>query len=122
MTDEPIRKSTPGHGGAREGSGRKPKTYQADAYTVLAKARAKRETHRAQLAELEWRQKSGELVSAAEVERVWSAQIIVAKTALLALPAKLAPELAPITDPARIAEIIRLQIHAALTALANSVS
>lgn len=119
MTDTPITPPKSTHGGFREGAGRKPKTDQNDAYTVLAKAKAKRETHRAQLAELEWKQKTGELVAVSEVTALWSQKVIEAKTALLSIPAKLAPEVAPITDPKRIAEIVRQHIYAALDSLSG---
>ena len=58
-----VPKSTPGHGGKREGAGGVPiargprtKTEQNDAYTILAKARAKRETYKAHIEELKYRE------------------------------------------------------------------
>jgi hypothetical protein len=75
VTDVP--KSTPGHGGKREGAGRppgtgvrgaRPKTEQNDAYTILAKARAKRETYKAHLEELKYREAAKELVPVREFE------------------------------------------------------
>jgi hypothetical protein len=123
VTDVP--KSTPGHGGKRPGagrppgSGRKPKAEQNDAYTILAKAKAKRETHLAQIAELDYKQRVGELVSASDVTMRWSNHINEAKIALLALPAKLAAELAPISDPAKISEIVRDRVYEILESLAR---
>jgi hypothetical protein len=123
VTDVP--KSTPGHGGKRPGAGRKPsggrapKVEQNDAYTILAKAKAKRETHLAQIAELDYKQRVGELVSASDVAMRWSNHINEAKIALLALPAKLAAELAPISDPAKISEIVRDRVYEILESLAR---
>ena len=72
-TDAP--KSTPGHGGKRDGAGRppgirgaRPKEEQNDAYTILAKARAKRETYKAHLEELKYREAAKELVPVREFE------------------------------------------------------
>jgi hypothetical protein len=125
MTDvaEPIiRKSTPGHGGHRPGAGRKPKTDQADAYTVLAKAKAKRETHLAQIAELDYKQRLGELVPAADVREAWAGHITQAKVALLALPSKCAHELAGVSDPVVISQILRARVNEILMDLAGNES
>jgi hypothetical protein len=85
--DDPvIRKSTPGHGGARPGAGRKPKTDQADAYTVLAKAKAKRETYRAQLEELRYKQAAGQLLDASTYERALSSAFSTVAQTLESLP------------------------------------
>jgi hypothetical protein len=89
MTDdaEPIiRKSTPGHGGHRPGAGRKPKTDQADAYTILAKAKAKRETYRAQMEELRYNEAAGKLVAIDEFERVFASAIKMIAVTLESLP------------------------------------
>ena len=83
---EPIRKSTPGHGGARPGAGRPPKGEQADAYTELAIARAKRETYKAELAEMEYRQKAGELIPVALHERRMAAVLKVLAVTIESLP------------------------------------
>jgi len=105
-----IRKSTPGHGGTRAGAGRKPKAThgdQSDAYSLLAKAKAKRETYRAQMAELEYRQKNGELIPADEVGEAWTERVLIAKGRLLNLPARLAPNLIAATDMREIEQTIR---------------
>ena len=114
-----VRKSSPGHGGARPGSGRPAKTDQGDAYTVLAKAKAKRETYRAQMAELEYRTRMGELLESQVVAETWANHINIAKTALLGLPSKLAHELAATSDPVKIAEIMRERIREILIELAG---
>jgi hypothetical protein len=105
-TDAP--KSTPGHGGARANSGRKSATStQGDAYTLLAKAKAKRETYLAQMAELDYRQRSGELLKADEVAETWLEQVAIAKGRLLALPSRVAPALVGMSDLRAIEVLLR---------------
>ena len=57
-------------GGKREGAGRKPKSDGSnnDPYYLLAKAKAKHEIFRANIAELDFRKRSGELLERADVE------------------------------------------------------
>ena len=57
-------------GGARAGAGRKPKSdgSAGDPYILLAKAKAKHEIYRANLAELDFRKRSGELLEKSDVE------------------------------------------------------
>lgn len=112
-----VRKSSPGHGGARPGSGRPAKTDQGDAYTVLAKAKAKRETYRAQMAELEYRTRMGELLEARVVADTWAAQVGIAKGRILSLPARIAPQVIGLGDLRAIEGVIRDAIHEALTEL-----
>lgn len=121
MTDEePIRKPSNGHGGARENSGPKAGSRgRSEVYDVLAKAKAKEATHKAQLRELDYRQRNGELLLASDVEATWATHIMQARTALLGLPSKLAPEIAPISDAVQIAEIMRRQINLILRQLAG---
>ena len=90
MAESKPRKSSPGHGGYRPGSGRKPKTEQNDAYTVLAKAKAKRESYAAQLAELEYKKAVGEVISADIVLAQWQEMFSNVRARLLSLPAHLA--------------------------------
>jgi len=90
VTDVP--KSTPGHGGKRPGagrppgSGRKPKTEQNDAYTVLAKAKAKRETYRAQMEELRYKEAAKDLIPATQYERALASAFKVVASTLESLP------------------------------------
>lgn len=114
------RKSTPGHGGARPGAGRKPKAgakQQSDAYTLLAKAKAKRETFRAQMAEVEYRTRIGDLLEASVVADTWAAQVAIAKGRLLSLPARIAPSVIGLGDLRAIEGVIREAIHEVLTEL-----
>ena len=89
----------------------------ADTYVLLAKARAKRETYRAQMAEVEYRARIGELLEAKDVAATWVAQIGIAKGRLLSLPARLAPSVLGLGDLRAIETVIREAIHEALTEL-----
>ncbi len=97
-TDVP--KSTPGHGGSRPGAGRPrgsritpagqvgrpPKTEQNDAYTVLAKAKAKRETYRAHLEELRYKEAARNLIPVREHEMALASAFKMVAAALETLP------------------------------------
>lgn len=83
---------TPGkHGGARPGAGRKPKPKTGaeaagDPYVVLAKAKAKHEAYKANLAELEFRRRAGELLERAHVEAAASRLHAMLAQSLRSLP------------------------------------
>ena len=87
------------------------------AYELLAKARAKRETYKAQMAELEYRKASGQLLDADVVAATWVNQVGIAKGRLLSLPARLAPMVLNLKDLRAIEQVIRDAIHEALTEL-----
>ena len=120
-TDVP--KSTPGHGGARPGAGRPPKagrtpkTEQNDAYTILAKAKAKHETYKAQLAELAYKQAAGELIRVDEAKAVWAEEVQRAKQKLLHLPARVAPTILGMEGLRDVERALRDAIIEALDAL-----
>ncbi|NCA72027.1 MAG: hypothetical protein EOM91_18500 [Sphingobacteriia bacterium] len=90
MSEEKPKTSTPGHGGRRSNSGRKPAVPNGP-YEVLAKAKAKNETFKAQIAELEYQERVGQLLPADLVAQVWAEQVRIAKDRLLAIPARVAP-------------------------------
>lgn len=75
----------------------------------LANARLDKETYAAKLARLKFEEKSGELVSAVEAERIWGNVISQAKTRLLAVPSKVRGRLPHLTldDVAAMTEEIR---------------
>jgi len=60
-----------------------------------------------------------DLVNAAEVEREWSLVISDCKNRLLSIPSKMAPILAPITEPAQIMNVADDLIREALDELAS---
>jgi len=114
------RKPDPTHGGYRPGAGRKKQgTAQGEAYALLAKAKTKREHYLAQMAELDYKKAAGELIPADEVARVWEAKIYTAKGRLLALPARLAPELLHLGELRAIETTIRDALLAVMDEMAD---
>ena len=134
-TDVP--KSTPGHGGKREGAGRKPttgsgrggarpgsgpkpKAEQNDAYTVLAKAKAKHETYKAQLAELDYKERAGQLIEAARVGEIWRKHIETAKGRLLAIPSAHAQAVFRAASVAEVEQQLRDALMAVMEEIADA--
>ena len=77
--DPVIPEIRPGRGGARPGAGRKPKSPDAtDPYSILAKAKAKNESYKAELTLLEYRQRVGELIPKDEVAGAWAENVAIA--------------------------------------------
>lgn len=128
VTDVP--KSTPGHGGARPNAGRKPgpgrpkgsgvKTEQNDAYTVLAKAKAKHETYKAQLAELEYREKAGHLIEATRVAEIWRKHIETAKGRLMSIPSTTAAQVFRAESVADVERLLRDALYAVMEEIADA--
>lgn len=108
-----------GHGGYRPGSGRPRKTEQNDANTLLAKAKAKRETYKAQLAELEYKKAVGELIPRDEVVATWIDHIQIAKGRLMALPSRVSADVAQTSDLKRIEQTIRAALFDIIQELAG---
>lgn len=108
-----------GHGGYRPGSGRPRKTEQNDAHTLLAKAKAKHESYKAQLAELTYKREIGELMTRQHVEQTTATAYAAVAQSILALPDRLERH-AGLT-PAQ-AEIAQQAIHEVLEDLAQRLS
>jgi hypothetical protein len=66
-------------------------------------------------ADVDGRIRDGHLVKAEDVKRIGSARAIALRDALLALPAQLALQLAALTDPALVADLLRKCLKQALT-------
>jgi len=116
---EPIT-ITPGqHGGPRPNSGRPRKTEQADAYSVLAKAKAKHETYKAHLSELEYKRQAGELLPVDEVAEAWANQVAIAKGRFLALPSRVSANILRLKSQREIETLLREAIIVILEELAN---
>lgn len=82
-----------GHGGKRNGSGRKPKAASPDqpaADIDYHQARTRREAALAQLAELELATKRNELIPADAVQQCWEGMIGRMRGKMLNLPGRLA--------------------------------
>jgi phage terminase Nu1 subunit (DNA packaging protein) len=71
-------------------------------------------------AELENALRQGELLEATECERLWSAMVASCRARLLAVPNKLAPELAIITDPLVIENRLKSAVYESLWELSKS--
>ncbi len=84
----------------------------------FAQARALKEGYLAGLAQLDFKKRSGELISRAEVEQEWSAQISAARNRLLLVGAKCAPRVG-VPDVRERQAIIEREIREALVALAE---
>ena len=82
-------------------------------------ARLRRELAMAELKELELAERKGELVAADEAEKQMGSMILNAKSKLLALPGKLAPQLAGLHNAGIVESLIRAEIYAVLNELAS---
>lgn len=87
LVDDPIFTGKRGHGGARSGAGRKPKDYEPPAEKLdYEVARARNESAKADLAELDFRRKSGEVVDRGAVRQASAHAWASAAQALRAVP------------------------------------
>ena len=100
---------------------RRPVVNQAAVKTSSAfqQARSLKEGFLAQLTQLEYQRKAGELVALSDVEKEWSSVMSTIRNRMLLLPAKLAPKLAALTDPRECHEVIDAEIRSALAQLAE---
>lgn len=121
--DPVIPEIRPGRGGARPGSGRKPKSPDAtDPYSILAKAKAKNESYKAELTLLEYKQRTGELIPKDDVAAAWADQIAIAKGRLLSLPSRVSGEVLRLKTQREIEEVIKGAIVVILEELSDGAS
>ena len=116
--------TTPGHGGRRKNSGRKPAAVEAagvDHYLKFKEAQAKREAHRAVLAELEVKEKQRDLVPAVSVKRDADYAGRVVRDSLAALPDRVASLLIGL-DERQMATVLRNEIRALLVHISEAIS
>jgi len=106
---------------ASEEAARRPVVNQAAVKTSSAfqQSRSLKEGFLAQLTELEYRRKAGELVALSDVEKEWSSVMSTIRNRMLLLPAKLAPKLAALTEPGECHQVIDAEIRSALAQLAE---
>jgi len=117
---EVIPEIRPGRGGARPGAGRKPKSPDAtDPYSILAKAKAKSESYKAELMQLEYRQRVGELIPKDEVAAAWAENVAIAKGRLLSLPSRVSGEVLRLKTQREVEELIKAAIVTILEELAG---
>lgn len=86
----------------------------------LQLARAKRETHEANIAEMRERQKAGELVELAKVHLAYTTLAAQLRAALERIPDKLAPRLAAESDEHAVHQLLTGELDQALLDMANS--
>ena len=113
-------KGIDGRGGARPGAGRPKKSPDsADPYSILAKAKAKHETYKAHLSELEYKRQAGELLPVDEVAEAWANQVAIAKGRFLALPSRVSTNILRLKSQREIETLLREAIIVILEELAN---
>lgn len=121
-TQEKPKTST--RGGARAGAGQKPKTVQdatGESFVLYSKARAKKETHNAMMAELDERKKRGQLVDVDTVNQQADSAARAVRDAFLSLPDRLSSLLVGRTEKQINAELLK-EIRQTLTAVSNEIS
>lgn len=74
---------------------------------LLLRSRIKESVERSYVAELRRKEREGELVDVAAMERLWAITAQTVRDGLLSLPELLAHELAAITDPAQVRDRLR---------------
>lgn len=94
-----------------------PKRGEGPAPGTLAYAQLVRETAKAKRAAIETQRLEGKLVDADGIKRSVGGLVVAAKTRLLAIGAKVGPELAMQTDPAKCQAIVDAEVYEALAEL-----
>jgi len=87
----------------------------------FAQARTAEMVFRARLRKLEFETKSGRFLSSDEVKVKWYTLVRQIRDKLLAIPAKLAPQLAALSDPAEIRDLLDAEIIAILKSLQEEI-
>ena len=87
----------------------------------FAQARTAEMVFRARLRKLEFETKSGRFLSSDEVKVKWYTVVRQIRDKLLAIPAKLAPQLAALSDPAEIRDLLDAEIIAILKSLQEEI-
>jgi phage terminase Nu1 subunit (DNA packaging protein) len=89
--------------------------------TSFAQARTAEMIFRARLRKLEYETKSGKLIPTDEVKVVWFKQARQIRDKLLAVPAKLAPQLAALGEVRAVRELLDTEIEAILKGLQDDI-
>ncbi len=76
---------------------------------------------RAKLRRLEFETRQGKLVEAEDVKTRWASILVELKERILAVPDKLAPEVAATTDERQVREVLKREMHALLNVLRSDV-
>jgi hypothetical protein len=103
---------------AQATAGIDPGAQQPSSY---AQARLADMVYRAKLRRLEFETKQGKLIEAEIVKDRWAAILVVLKERILALPDKLAPEIAALTEERQVRDALKREMHAVLKALHSDI-
>ena len=112
------------HGGYRANAGRKSAVTEqatADAHILYHRSRAKREAHKAKIAELDERKRKRELLEAADVRREADTAARTVRDAFLALPDRVASMLVGLPED-QILEALRSEVRDTLASLSKTLS
>jgi phage terminase Nu1 subunit (DNA packaging protein) len=91
----------------------------ASASASLTAARARLTSDKARIVELQRKKLEGSLVPIDQVEALWAHQVAVARSRLLAIPAKCAARVGMEVTTAEVAEILREEVYRALDELSR---
>lgn len=109
-----------GRGGARPGAGRKTDAErEVGDYADYNAARAKREHHNAQIAEMEARKMAGELAEVADFDATLQKLAANVRGRFVSLPSKLAPSLIGLESVAEIEAALQDAVWEALSELSG---
>lgn len=86
---------------------------------AIIKTRRRQEEIKLELAEMELRERRGELIERAEVLRMAKAVISISRSRFLNIPQKMAPKLVGLTSIRKIKSILEKEIYAALKELSQ---
>jgi hypothetical protein len=125
---KPELRIVPGqHGGPRPHSGRPRKKpgpaaskVKADAYEVLAKAKAEHEVYKAKIAALDYKRQSGEIILKSEAQTAWAEEIHRIKNHFLSIPSRVAPTVLALDELRDVERAIRDAILEALDGYSTS--
>ena len=107
------------NGGARRGAGRKTEAERGeDSYRRYDIARAKREEHNAEIAEMEARKMAGELGELSAMDEALQRVVANAQVKALAIPHKVAPLLVGLESLAEVQAILMAAVREMLSELA----
>ena len=108
------------NGGARAGAGRKTdKERSEQGYIDYNEARAKREHHNAQIAEMESRRMAGELAEVSDFDATLQKLAANVRSKFVSLPSKLAPSLVGLESVAEIEAELSRAVYEALAELSG---
>jgi|TARA_Y100000310_G_C20693733_1_gene824048 phage terminase Nu1 subunit (DNA packaging protein) len=89
---------------------------------VLSREKARHEKYKADLAELELKRRRGDLLEVEEIKKDWCRMVTACKSRLLAIPAKVSPQLPGCENAREMERMIKQHINQALEELSNESS